>query len=88
MKVALVHDWLNQYGGAERVLASPVRRPSRAGELANIAWRTGAMRLASRHCCRPASPGSRLTQTCRPAVWRIIRRPQGPIRSKCSCILR
>ena len=40
----------------------------------------------SRHCSRPAAPGHQSRHTCVEAVWRIIRRPAGPIRSKWRCI--
>ncbi|MFP4394709.1 MAG: glycosyltransferase [Anaerolineales bacterium] len=41
MKVALVHDWLNQHGGAERVLEQLVARFPQAPLYTSMYWREG-----------------------------------------------
>jgi glycosyltransferase involved in cell wall biosynthesis len=41
MKIALVHDWLNQYGGAERVLEKLVEMYPSAPLYTSIYWRDG-----------------------------------------------
>ena len=41
MKIALVHDWLNQYGGAERVLETLAEMYPSAPLYTSMYWREG-----------------------------------------------
>ena len=78
--------------------SKPVRSGSTASQVArresgpalrlSAAARNGPASSSTRHCSSPARPGHQSRHTWVPAVCRIIRRPAGPIRSKCSCIAR